>query len=506
MHALGPLTFRPDGHAARHGGPVPTDWPRATRTEHRHWVVAEAARAGAAGVEGAAEEALAGLRSWLAANRTREGTAWTHASDAAIRLVHWHAALSWLGERADADLVAAMTASADLHLAHLDAALQKGAAGHRRIAPLVGLVVGAATFPAAPRAAEVRERALAELGERIAAQVHEDGVDRDGSPGHLSQTCWLALIARHVGRAGGWDLSPSAKTALDRAVNYLGRLAGEIGSLPDLGEVPPDETLAAPEYPLAWSLQAVAAAQGIGPPFSPPRPDRRAAWLGCAVPPAPVVPGSATWEMWTFRAGGVVVAHGRARGRPLRVVVDASAPGLLGHAAPLQVLVDAGDAQVLADPGPSVFDGDHPERRTPLAHGVPGVAGAEVGAATIEVARVDGKKATVRGSAPMGAGRWHRDVRLDQARVFVEERLDGVGGPVEQRWLLGPGWSVEGGGTAWVARREGLSLAVKAPGELNWSVETSEVAAADGTRASVALVGRGNVEPGTAWEISVEVR
>jgi hypothetical protein len=485
---------------------MPADWATATRTEHRHWVVAEAARAGAAGVPGAAADAHAGLRAWLAADRPGHGIAWTHASDAAIRLVHWHAALSWLGDRADADLCAAMTGSADWHLAHLDYALKKGAAGHRRIAPLVGLVVGAATFPAAPRAEEVFDRALGELGERIAAQVHEDGVDRDGSPGHLSQTCWLALVTRHVGRAHGWDLSPAAVTAIDRAVNFLGHLAGEIGSLPDLGEVPPDETLWVPGQALAWSLVSIHAAQQEGSSPGPVGDDARAAWLGAAGGIDAVSPGDAAWTMFAHRAGGVVIALARTRGRPLRVVVDASAPGLLGHPAPLQVLVDAGDAQVLADPGPSVFDGDHPERRAGLAHGLPTIDGAAVGAATIEVARVDGKKATIRGRAPMGSGRWQRDVRLDQARIFVEDRVAGIGGAVEQRWLLGPGWTVEGGGGGFMATRDGISLAVKAPPQLAWSIEPAEVAAADGTRPAVALVGRGRIEPGAAWKISFEVR
>lgn len=518
---------------------------REARIAHRHGWFAALAFAAAKGDGAAKAAALAAMDGWLRHDVPGTGVAWAHPSDLAARLVHWHAGLAWLGAAVPEDLREAMAGSARWHLDHLRERLPRAESDHaRRIVHHCGVVVGALTFPDLPGARAAWSESLSALRFALPEELHPDGSPQDDAPLRLAETLWYVALTRAVTRANGAAFPAFADAALIRGTRYLERLAGELGTLPPLGEAPLGDLLDVPGRPLAWSLWNLVRAWGLdnGPPAPGGADDPRVAWLApyagdISVEPVSHEAAGKTWSMWVFRESGLAVAHMRIKNRPSRVVAQMGAPLRSTHdthVAPLHLLWDVGDVSVLADPGPS--DGAGPLAgwlRSAGAHNVllidghplPGGPGIDAIPATLGVARVDGKKARIEGSH-VG---WHRlrvpltherDVLLNQARLLITDRLVPVGRrtgrhAVRVTWQLGPGWTLTPEANGYLAKRGDLTLVVQLPAGLAWSVHTGQTApgpagwvrAADGgVVAAPCLVGDGGVDGLAEFVTSFEIR
>jgi len=484
-----------------------------------------------------AEAAVAtALDGWLRQDVPGTGVAWAHASDLAARLVHWHVGLAWLAASpggAPEWLRAALAGSAGWHIAHLRDRMPRGDAHvARRVAHHAGLVVAGFTFPDLPDARAARSEGLSGLRYDLPALLHPDGAPRDDAPLRLAESLWYVAIARAVTRANGGAFPADADAAFVRGARCLERLAGELGTLPALGEAPLGDLLAA-ATPLPWSLWNLARAWGLddGAPAPDADLDPRLAWLSAdASGGAPEVAGK-TWSMWVFRESGLAVAHMRIKNRPSRVVAEMGSPDVrspASHVAPLHVLWDVGETAVLADAGPSEGAGSLTDwLASPAAHNVLLLDGhtlADAVPAVLGVARVDGKKARIEGHHTG----WHRyrvpltherDVLLNQARLVITDRLVPVRPRVGRHsvrvsWQLGPGWTLTPEGTGYVAKNGDLTLVIHLPAGLSWSVHTGQTGAhpvgwvrgPDGPVAAPCLVGDGGVDGAAEFVTSFEIR
>lgn len=556
-HSAAPRTFRPgpspfpSAHRSPNAAlPPPADWGRdpatgaplptgphaqvgpgehlAARVAHRHgWFPAMVAA-------GNADRACAAMDGWLRHDLPGQGLAWAHPTDLTARLIHWHAALAWGGVAVPATIREGLAGSAWWHLQHLQTRLPEGeAAGLRRIVHYAGMIVGGFTFTDLPGARAAWSEGLAGLRWHLPVEVHGDGSPREPTPGFFAEALWATMVARAVARAAGAPFPLDADGALARGARYLERLAGELGTLPPIGEAPLGDLLAA-DAPLAWSLWNLALAWNLveGPPAPNAANDPRLAWLGAHPPEGLPEAAGKTWSMWAFRESGDVVAHMRIKNRPSRVVAQlGSVPaGPRVHPAPMQVLWDVGGTTVLADPGSAAGAGAlEAWLRGSASHNGLSLDGKELIApvpATLELARVDGKKARMeawhRGWQRLAAPLVHRrELLLNQARLIATDRLAPAGRrtgrhAVRLHWQLGPGWTVEQDGPNWIARQGDLTVAIQLPQGLSWSVVTGREppdpcgwVRVDPLQPPVpapCLVGEGGIDEEAAFVSSFEVR
>ncbi|MSQ01556.1 MAG: hypothetical protein EXR71_06645 [Myxococcales bacterium] len=465
--ALGPPAFRADHAPPGPLVPPPDCWnpadqdPTDLRVAHRHGWFAELARRAANGDAQAGDDAIAGLDGWLRFDLPGQGAGWTHGTDAAVRLVHWAAGFSWLGGSAPAALLAAAAGSAAWHVRTLEATLPLTPNdGHARIAHHVGILVAALTFPAIPDARRAWTEAASALASEVEALTTGDGSDKGGAPAFLAQSAWLTAIAIAVARANGAALPSTATAAWARAVAFLDRLTGD-GRLPALGDAPFGDILAVASPSLPTSLRTLAVGWRFDAGEPGAGPDPRAQWFGQATGTTEVGPKG--WSVWTFAGDGTTIASMPVRGERLRVILAAGTASAAAHAheAPLQVLADVGTRPLLADPGTAV--------RERAAHDGLVLAGFEPRHPRLLVARVDGKKARMEGAASLGRGRrWARDVLLNQQRLRVTDRLEGIGGAVTLTWTLGADWEIDGAACTWTLRAAAHTVGIELPSTLTW--------------------------------------
>lgn len=497
--------------------PLPPYRYRSARIAARHGWFAVLARRAALGDREAGRRAIEAMEGWLRQDLPGQGIAWTHASDLAIRLIHWHAGLAWLREEAPASLREELAGSALWHLRHLELRRPTGPAeGLRQILHDCGLIVGGFTFPGLPEARGWRSQGLSSLRWNLGESFFPDGVGRDRALDWQAQALWAVAIARAVTRANGAAFPADADAVFARGSRFLMDMAGEIGELPNLGEEPAPDLLQA-GTPLAWSLRNLALAWGLdrGEPAPGSEGDPRLGWLRGAVGGTPEVWSGKTWSVWSYREGGMAVAWLRVKNLPSRVVLDAGIPrgSPLSHPSPLGLTWQVGSTPVLADPGTGAGATDLCEAaRSPLAHNLlvllehppPQSAG-------LERARVDGKKAKLEGWT--GTPRQFREVLLNQSRLLVTDRVE-VAAAVQLTWQLGPGWTLERTAEGWTGKNGSLTLIIQVPSTLEWQVVEGQPAPEprgwvwkEGeARAAPCLVGTGKMEAGSKVLSSFEIR
>ncbi len=492
---LGALAFSgqpPLAPVAPSAGGIPAAWAGVEdRATHRHAWFASMARRGPHGDAEAAVEAQRALLAWLRQDVPGVGAAWVHPSDIAERLVHWHEGLSALGPGAPAELRAAMAGSAAWHLDHLDRRMPTAAGdGHRAVAHHAGAVVGGLTFPGLPGARAAWTEGASGLGLVWPNLVLADGADRAGSPSFLLRSAWLTAVAHAVARANGAALPGAALGHWAQAVWFLSRLDAGLGRLPALGAVP--DAHENDGYPLSWSLWNLARGWGLGSgegigAGDDPRAIALGLWPVADDPAARAerthaprgshTETKASWALSSFASDGYAVAHTRVRGVPTRLVVHAAthSRGPLATSIPLAVHLDLGDGAVIwGDTGVEV-------------------PGARRGPATLDLARVDGKKARVEGRCALGRLSWSRTILLNQQRLFVTDQLDG---PAEVRVSFAiPGeWHREGQGNEFTLQRGTHSALVQLSPVLAWH------------RNGAVFVGSGRVRAAEAFGFTLELR
>ena len=199
---------------------------------------------------GRVEEASERLASWILADRPGEGPDWSHASDAAVRLVYWGLGAGLLGDALDPDLYRRMAGSARAHAAFT---------AHQRspnpLTQAVGLCVARAAFGAE---------------QRLPLRAEAIGADGSGAPTEVQRAVALLHVASRFEA-----LEPEAEGALRRGAAYLraistgGPVWGRHRYTPLLGETAEElaDALAEPAVELAkdWCLRAYRASdQAVG--------------------------------------------------------------------------------------------------------------------------------------------------------------------------------------------------------------------------------------------------
>lgn len=447
----------------------------AARIAARHGWFAALAAQHAAGVPGAAAQAVAAMEGWLRQDLPGQGIAWAHASDLSIRLIHWHTGLSWLGAEAPASLRDALAGSALWHLRHLERRLPTAEAdGLRRILHFCGMIVGGFTFPSLPESRRLRSEGLAGLRWQAGAQLFADGVAKDRAYGWMAQVWWALGVARAVCHANGAAFPADADAAFARGARFLMTLVAEVGELPAIGEMPPLDMLGT-SYPLAWSLWNLTLAWKLdsGEPAPRAAQDPRLRWLNLSLN-LPEPAGTAkTWSLWSFREGSLAVATMVIKNQPSRFIFDAGVGrgSPLSHPAPA-LLWQVGGIEVLSDPGSAAGTSDWiAAARSSSAHSGLSLAQNAVCGGQIVRGRVDGKKARIEADMSLEGGIvWQRELLLNQSRMIATDQLVGGAGPVQLCWQLGPGWELVQTEQGWTAKNASLTLIIQLPASLNWRV------------------------------------
>ena len=325
-------------------------------------------------------------------------------------------------------------------------------------------------------------------------------------------------MARAVTRANGAAFPADADAAFARATRFLADLAGELGTLPALGEAPTSDLLQT-SAPLAWSLRNLALAWGLdrGEPAPGSDTDPRLGWLRGRVGGVPEVWSAKTWSVWSYREGAVGIAWLKIKNQPSRVVLDAGIPrgSPLSHAAPLSLTWQVGPISVLADPGTGAGATDLCDAaRNPAAHcRLNWLERPAPSSGTLERARVDGKKAKMEGWIVVEGLRQTRDVLLNQSRLLITDAVEGPAA-VQLCWQLGPGWRLEPTAEGWTGKNGGLTLLIQLPAALQWRLVEGQPAPepvgwvwSDGVaQPAPCLLGTGEIGAGVRLVSSFEVR
>jgi len=497
----------------------PGAWAQARRAHQHRWFSTLARTWAETGSVAHAVAATTALGEWLASDRPEVGVPWLHASDAAVRLVHWSLGAGWLGEELDADLWRRMAGSAQAHARHLEANLSLGSNGsdHRLVAQACGLVVAGLTWPSLDGARRWWSQGLTLLGRHLPGQLHSGGVPKDLSLSLLERTVTLALVARASCRANNVAFPADAESALARGAWLLRLASGDMDALPPIGQAvePPLAAWGAPTATTPWNVMALSLEGEDGTPVAAT--DRSAiALAGEVATPGEVLARDKEWVMFALRDDGLVLLHGGVKKRPSRIVFQTGhGVGLASHEDFFQILWDVGGVEVLADPGSDVTAPTDRAFAGARAHGQLLYRGQGLPArgacvdATLTMARSDGRDASMVAEHGAFEGVIHRrDVRVGGARITVSDHLDeGANGEVEIRWPLGPDWSIDAiEGSECEAVVDNLTLKIKLAPELSWTVESGEVIRAGLRRTAPILIGRGRAQGAVRYRSSFELR
>lgn len=511
----------PDGHSFSLPW-APGAWAEARVAQRHGWFLTLSRAWADTGDPRYADAASRMLAAWFGQSRLEVGIGWSHASDAALRVVAWSLGAGWLGEELDADLRRRMAGSALLHGAWLQRNVTVLAADHRRLAQAAGLVVAGLTWPGLPGARAWWSEGLSLLNHTLDAVITGDGAPAFGSPRALLRSVELVLVARALARSNGVAFPAGADAALLRAAGFLRHAGGDLDTLPAVGEhwiepaLPP---WGVPAHLVPWHTLAAEGVVAEGSPAAAK--DGTAALLAGRVAPVGPPAGDAKgWTLRVFREGGWAVLHGEVRGRASRLTVVSgpvgrSRRGPFDHADVGQVLWHLAGVAVLEDPGSYH---DQPELRLAAAHNVVRVAqrGAprDLGGhhAPLQVdltkARVDDRTGSVALAHDAFGVTYKREVTLEGSRLVVVDRFERLPERVvDVRFQLGLGWAVEQTAKGLQASSGDLRLAITLPEELpTVEVEKGRIAVGSVVREAPLLVARGTVRGDVRLRSILEIR
>lgn len=445
----------------------------ATRRVHRHgWLAAACWHSPAD--PSACAPALALLEAWLDADRPGHGPGWVHTTDPCARLIHWLAALAWLGPRADLRLRARLAGSAAQHLVQLEGRLAPLRQGDpRRSLQLMGLVAGALGWPGLPGTSALAGRGLAALGPALDALLDPDGAPRGGALALLPELLSHGLVLHALGAANRAPLPRGVLAALRSAASLHAVILASGGGVGCRAGLPEPLLPLESGSPAAAVHNACVAAGWVRAAPVPGQRDLARALWG-RVPRS--APAAGSRELRHFQAAGLVLARSVVAERPSRLLVRLRAssgfPG--GAGSSLSVGWSVGGQPVLVAP--------HPERFAPglggnVAHLVPGRPSRS---ARVMDTRLTDSVVRVRLEARGDHGALHvRQVRLRGPRLEVFDSFrpprQGLLAPrraprLRVGWQLDPGWDLRWQDGHLRGRSGGLTLRVELDPALTWSL------------------------------------
>jgi hypothetical protein len=323
---------------------------------------------------------------WIAQNPVGAGVHWSSALEVGVRILSWLWTMRFVLESPSlpaghaARWVRSLGEHYDFLRRHLSIYTDRS---NHLIGEATALWVSASVLRDLPDANAERARALEILGVEIERQVTPDGVSREQAVGYhcfvLDFCLQIIALARHQQA----PLPPVIEARAGAMLEFLHRLLGAGGPLPQIGDGDDGQGLPFP-CPLtarerAETQLAIGAALFTRPEWLPRGevPRTLARLLVADPPPPPPGPTARRARSRLFADGGYAVLEGRTNaGGARQLVFDVGGMGYLPgaaheHADALSVVVRVNDTLLVADPGTGTYTGSRAVRdgfRATAAH------------------------------------------------------------------------------------------------------------------------------------------
>ncbi len=177
-------------------------------------------------------------RDWMDANPLARGVNWSCPMDVALRAISWSVAMACWWDSWDKPTRRRMWASLADHGHFIRGNLewQPLARTNHYFSDITGLAVLGAVLKGYPPAEKWSQFAARELSREIPQQFAEDGFDKECSTAYHRLMVELATVAARALDISGRSLPTSCRQRLAAAYQALATLAGEVGTMPLIGD------------------------------------------------------------------------------------------------------------------------------------------------------------------------------------------------------------------------------------------------------------------------------
>jgi hypothetical protein len=315
------------------------------------------------------------VESWIEQCPYPHGPNWTSSLELALRMVNWSYAWHLLGadnsplfsgdsgERFKLRWLAAVRQHCHFIARHLS---RYSSANNHLLGELLGLFIGAKTWPFWPESTRWSQAARLEFEAQALLQNGEDGVNKEQAIWYHHEVADMMLHAGLTARAHGCDFGPAFWSRLEAMLEYIASSMDAGGHLPLVGDS--DDAVIVRFSPrrdfcVYQSLLASGAVLFRRAEFKAKAKafDDKSRWLlgDAAAAQFSETPqhGSSQPPKRAFEIGGYYVLGGEFEtAREVRVVADAGPLGYLslaahGHADALSFTLSVAGIQMLVDPG-----------------------------------------------------------------------------------------------------------------------------------------------------------
>lgn len=323
-----------------------------------------------------AEGARRLVESWIAQCPYPFGSNWASALEQALRLTNW--AFSWHLLGGEQSALFSSIAGSRFKQRWIDAVYQHqhfiagyrsqySSANNHLLGELMGLFIGAVTWPLWSESGAWREQAQRALEAEVARQNTSDGVNREQATWYQYEVADMMLLAGLTGRANGHDFSDAYWKRLEALLEFLASIMDVSGHVPLFGDA--DDALIGafspePGFKVFHSLLATGAVLFDRPDFAAKGSlfDDKSRWLlgdDAAGKFSELLsrPASRLPLRRAYPEGGVyILGDAFESEEEIRIVADAAPLGYLsiaahGHADALSFTLSVSGRELLIDPG-----------------------------------------------------------------------------------------------------------------------------------------------------------
>ena len=322
--------------------------------------------------------------SWIGQCPYMRGPNWSSSLELALRLVNWSCA--WHLLNGDQSMLFQGQDGAEFKERWLTAVRQHchfiaghpslySSANNHRLGELLGLLIGATTWPCWPESRRWRERSRQSFEQQALLQNAVDGVNKEQAIWYQHEVADMMLLAGLTARANGGEFSSAFWDRLEAMLDFIASCMDVGGHVPAFGDA--DDAVIVrfspdPGFGVYQSLLASGAVLFARGDFKHKAQafDDKSRWLlgdGAAAKFVGLAADSSGARVRRcFEAGGYYVLGGELETpREVRMVVDAAPLGYLaiaahGHADALSFTLSVAGRPLLIDPGTYSY---HTERR-----------------------------------------------------------------------------------------------------------------------------------------------
>ena len=326
------------------------------------------------------------LDSWIAQCPYMHGPNWSSGLELALRLINWSCAWHLLG--GDQAVVFRDSRGPDFKDRWLRAVHQHchfiarhpslhSSANNHLLGELLGLFIGATTWPCWPESERWREQARQHFEAQALLQNGVDGVNREQAIWYQHEVADMMLLAGLTARENGSDFGAAFWTRLEAMLEFIASCMDVGGHVPALGDS--DDAVVVrfspqPDFRVYHSLLASGAVLFARGDFKHKARvfDDKSRWLlgdaGASTYGATRADPSGERVRRSFGVGGYYILGGEFEtAREVRVVFDAAPLGYLaiaahGHADALAFTLAVSGLPLLIDPGTYVYHTERPWR------------------------------------------------------------------------------------------------------------------------------------------------